>query len=95
MLLETYGASLPFPHSTKVSGTKKIHHLRELRVQSHGKPLRILYAFDPPRKVILLLGGDKTGDKRWYKVNIPIAEQLYQEHLAEIAVEEGVNGKEI
>jgi hypothetical protein len=95
ILLETYGPSLPFPHSTKVAGTKRFHHLRELRVQSRGKPLRVLYAFDPRRTVILLLGGDKTGDKRWYKVNVPIAERLYQKHLSEIAVEERGNGKEI
>lgn len=93
MLLEAYGPSLPFPHSTKVNGTRKIYHLRELRVQSAGKPLRVLYAFDPRRAAILLLGGDKTGDKLWYRVNVPLAERLYQEHLVEISNEGKEDGK--
>ena len=42
---------------------------------------RVLYAFDPVRNAILLLGGDKTGDKRWYKTHVPIADKLYTQHL--------------
>ena len=78
-LLERLGPNLEFPHS---SGVKSRHsHMRELRVQIHGNPLRILYAFDPRRVAILLLGGDKTGDGRWYEVNVPQAERLYDRHL--------------
>ena len=58
--------------------------MRELRVQSSGKPLRIFYAFDPKRTAILLIGGDKTGDKRFYEKNIPIADKLYDIYLEEI-----------
>lgn len=58
--------------------------MRELRIQRKGKPYRILYAFDPRRAAILLLGGDKTGNNRWYKKNIPIADKLYDEHLASL-----------
>jgi hypothetical protein len=47
----------------------------------------VLYAFDPRRTAILLVGGDKTGNKRWYKVNIPIADRLYDEHLEELSKE--------
>lgn len=47
-------------------------------------PLRTLYAFDPRRVAILLIGGDKTGDDRWYEVFVPIADRLYTEHLKEI-----------
>lgn len=54
--------------------------MRELRVQSDSKPLRILYAFDPIRSAILLIGGNKTGDN--YKKMIPLADQLYDAHLA-------------
>jgi hypothetical protein len=43
--------------------------------------LRRVAAFDPKRQGVIILGGDKTGDKRWYKTNIPIAEKLYAEHL--------------
>jgi hypothetical protein len=55
--------------------------MRELRIQHRGKPYRILYAFDPHRAAILLIGGMKTGDDRWYKKQIPIADKLYEEHL--------------
>jgi hypothetical protein len=41
--------------------------------QQGGRPLRTLYAFDPRRLAILLIGGDKTGDDRWYDVHVPIA----------------------
>lgn len=58
--------------------------MRELRIQHEGRPYRILYAFDPRRIAILLIGGDKTGDKRWYASFIPIADDLYEQHLREI-----------
>jgi hypothetical protein len=61
--------------------------MRELRVQSAGKPLRVLYAFDPRRTAILLIGVDKTGDKRFYKRMIPVADQLYDEHIEELKEE--------
>ena len=61
--------------------------MRELRVQSGSKPLRIFYAFDPRRMAILLIGGDKTGDGRFYEQMIPIADELYDQHLAELAKE--------
>ncbi len=55
--------------------------MRELRVQHQGEPYRILYAFDPRRVAILLIGGKKTGANRWYDEYIPKADQLYDEHL--------------
>jgi hypothetical protein len=61
--------------------------MRELRVQSRGRPLRIFYAFDPRWAAILLIGGDKAGDKRFYKTFIPIADRLYDEHLEELRKE--------
>lgn len=61
--------------------------MRELRVQSGGKPLRVFYAFDPRRMAILLIGGDKTGDQRFYERMIPIADALYDEYLIELEKE--------
>ena len=58
--------------------------MRELRTQSAGRPLRTLYAFDPQRTAILLLGGDKTGDGRWYEKFVPVADRLYDEHLEDL-----------
>jgi len=40
-----------------------------------------LFAFDPRRTAILLIGGDKTGDGRFYERMIPLADRLYDEHL--------------
>ena len=56
--------------------------MRELRIQSHGDPLRVFYAFDPRRVAVLLSGGIKTGKgKRFYKEYVPRADALYEEHL--------------
>jgi hypothetical protein len=84
--LEERGPNLPFPYSSGINGSRHAH-MRELRVQSGGKPLRIFYAFDPRRMAILLIGGDKTGDTRFYDRMIPLADDLYDKHLAEIAKE--------
>ena len=64
-------------------------HMRELRVQHQGRPYRVLYAFDPRRTAILLIGGDKTGNDRWYEEYVPGADQLYDEHLQQLR-EEGL-----
>jgi len=58
--------------------------MRELRVQSGGRPLRIFYAFDLRRIAILLLGGDKTGDDRFYDIYLPRADRLYERYLDEL-----------
>ena len=83
LLLQAHGPSLPFPYSSGVSGSRH-PHMRELRVQHKGNPLRILYAFDPRRTAILLLGGDKTGNDRWYENAIPRADRLYEAHVRTI-----------
>ena len=91
-LLENMGPRLPFPHS---SGVKKSRqgHMRELRIQHAGKPYRVLYAFDPRRVAILLIGGTKVGTDRWYDENIPIADRLYDQHLKELESEARKHGK--
>jgi hypothetical protein len=82
-VLEEKGPMLRFPYSSDIKGSK-LGHLRELRVQHKGDPYRILYAFDPLQSAILLIGGCKTGDKRFYERMVPIAERLYREHVNEI-----------
>ena len=86
MLLSEHGPQLPFPYSSGIEGSKHAH-MRELRVQSGGKPLRGFYAFDPRRTAILLIGGDKTGDDRFYKKMILAADRLYDEYIAELRKE--------
>jgi hypothetical protein len=85
-LLEARGPQLPFPHSSAIEGSRH-GHMRELRVQSGGHPIRIFYAFDPRRSAILLIGGDKTGVGRFYETMIPIADRLYDEYLEELKKE--------
>ena len=82
-LLIERGPRLAYPYSSSVS-TSRHGRMRELRVQSGGRPIRIFYAFDPRRASILLIGGDKTGDNRFYEVYVPIADNLYDEHLEEL-----------
>ena len=90
-LHERRGPSLPFPYSSGIAGSRHAH-MRELRVQRAGRPLRIFYAFDPRRVAILLIGGDKTGDDRFYERYVPWADRLYDEHLAELREEQGNGG---
>jgi hypothetical protein len=85
-LLAEKGANLVFPYSSGIVGARH-SQMRELRVQSGGKPLRIFYAFDPRRTAILLIGGNKTGDNRFYERYIPIADRLYDTYLDELGKE--------
>jgi hypothetical protein len=78
-LLEAKGLALGFPHSSALGRSR--YALRELRVQSSGRPLRIVYAFDPLRQAVLILGGDKTGDDRFYAWIIPKAEAVWEQYL--------------
>ncbi len=80
ILLEERGTSLPFPYSSAVEGSK-YGHMRELRIQHKGDPYRVLYALDPRRIAVLLIGGNKGGDGRWYERLIPMADKIYEEHL--------------
>lgn len=77
---------LPYPHSSGIV-TSKFDHMRELRIQYQGRPYRVLYAFDPRRAAILLVGGDKTGDDRWYETHVPMADRIYAEHLLQLQKE--------
>lgn len=90
-LLEARGPQLQFPQSSNVTSSRH-GRLRELRVQYRGEPYRILYAFDPRRVAILLLGGSKTGDDRWYEKHVPMADALYDEHLEELRREGLIDG---
>jgi len=66
-------------------------NMKELRVQHEGRPWRILFCFDPRRRAILLVGGDKSVNKRWYKESIRIADKRFQEHLSKMDEKEGEN----
>ena len=79
-LLQEVGPTLKMPHSSRVE-TSRHGHMRELRIQHEGRPYRVLYAFDPRRVALLVVGGDKTGNDRWYEENVPRADAIYDRHL--------------
>lgn len=79
-LLEERGPLLGRPYVDTLKGSK-LPNLKELRVQHKTEPIRILFAFDPKQQAVIILGGSKQADKRWYEINIPIAEKMYAEHL--------------
>lgn len=82
-LLRDFGPALGRPTVDRVEGSS-IHNLKELRVSRHGE-LRILFVFDPGRRAVLLVGGDKTGAWReWYRTAIPRAERLCEDYLKEL-----------
>lgn len=85
-LLEERGPELRHPHSSGVQSSRH-GRMRELRVQHTGRPFRVLYAFDPRRVAILLIGGDKTGDDRWYEKFVPVADGLYDQHMRQLKKE--------
>lgn len=87
-LLEQRGPQLGFPFCSAINGSSH-SHMRELRVQSQGKPIRIFYAFNPARAAILLIGADKSGDDRFYQTKIAQADRLYDIHLRELDNEKG------
>jgi len=71
------------PHSSGIE-TSRHKRMRELRIQHEGRPYRVIYAFDPRRTAILLSGGDKTGNNRWYEEYVPRADDIYDQHLKEL-----------
>ena len=83
IVLGEHGPDLGRPRVDTLKGTKYAN-LKELRVQHDGDPLRVLFAFDPRRVALLLVGGNKQSDSRWYARNIEIAERLYTLHLEQL-----------
>ena len=82
-LLRQRGPNLGRPYADRVKGSH-YPNMKELRIQIAGKPWRVLFAFDPNRTALLLIGGDKSGDSRWYKTNIPIADARFGRHLIQL-----------
>jgi hypothetical protein len=80
--LEDSGPTLGRPLVDRVEGSRH-HNMKELRPGSAGRSeIRILFAFDPARRAVLLVAGDKAGDlRKWYDRNIPVADERYDEWL--------------
>jgi hypothetical protein len=90
-LLGEYGPNLKRPYADKLKGSKRLVNLKELRAKTDAHVFRIAYIFDPERKGVLLIGGDKKGknQKKFYKDLIREAEQIYAAYL-----EKCINKKE-
>jgi hypothetical protein len=82
-VLSEEGPSLGRPYVDAIEESS-FNKMKELRVQFKASPWRILFAFDPQRKAILLVGGNKQGNKRWYKENIPIADKRFKQYLEQL-----------
>ncbi|MBX3388388.1 MAG: type II toxin-antitoxin system RelE/ParE family toxin [Phycisphaeraceae bacterium] len=82
-LLEQLGPGLGRPKADTVKGSR-FSNMKELRTQHAGRPYRTLFAFDPRRCAILLIGGCKQGEDRFYEQFIPEADRLYGEHLEQL-----------
>ena len=80
-LLEREGVSLRFPYQSNIEGSK--YAFRELRKSAGPHVLRIIYAFDRDRDAVLIIGGDKAGDNRFYEWIIPRAETIWEQYLRE------------
>lgn len=80
ILLETIGPTLSRPYVDTLYGSK-FPNLKELRTDYKNRPYRSLFIFDPTRSAVLLAGGDKSAEKKWYRKNIAIAEKRYDNYL--------------
>jgi hypothetical protein len=72
------GPSLGRPLVDRIKGSR-LHNLKELRPPSSGATeVRLLFIFDPERRVVLLVAGDKAGQwSAWYQQAVPLAEARY------------------
>lgn len=86
-VLEEVGPGLGRPTVGSLVGSR-FPNMKELRTKHRQHTIRILFAFDPRRCAILLIGGDKSGDGRSYDRMIPLADRLYENHLEALASEE-------
>ena len=82
-VLKRTGPNLGRPYVDSVKESRH-ENMKELRVQSKGRPFRIFFAFDPLRRAVLLIGGNKAGDKRFYARMIHIADMLYDNYLQDL-----------
>ncbi len=79
-LLRQWGPQLGRPRVDGVKGSA-YPNMKELRVSFRGEPWRVLFAFDPARAAVVLVAGNKAGDKRWYERNARIADERFRRHL--------------
>ena len=87
-LLALRGPLLGRPFADTVRGSR-FTNMKELRTMHLGRQYRTFFAFDPRRRAIVLIGGDKSGDARFYVRLIARADDLFAEHLHRLGREGG------
>ncbi len=90
-VLAAVGPGLGRPIVDSIKGSR-YSNMKELRTSHAGAPLRTFFAFDPRRCAILLIGGDKSGDPRFYERMVPKADDLYDQHLRQLRREGLIDG---
>jgi hypothetical protein len=85
-MLEQMGPFLGRPYVDSIKGSRH-SNMKELRTMRGRRHLRSFFAFDPRRTAILLIGGDKTGEKTFYERMVPLADRLFDQYLEEIRKE--------
>jgi hypothetical protein len=95
-LLATFGPDLGRPTVDTLKGSRH-SNMKELRFSWNGQVWRVVFAFDPRRHAILLVGGDKGGadQRRFYKRFLMVADARYDDHLGTLSqsTKESKNGK--
>ena len=84
LLLRDRGPRLTRPYADFVKGSR-FGNMKEMRIQSQGRPIRAMFAFDPKREAVILCAGDKSKDpKRFYRKMVAIADEEFASHLARV-----------
>jgi len=88
-LLQQFGPQLKRPHADTMNGSRHAN-MKELRFKAAEGSGRVAFAFDPKRKAVLLVAGDKSGvsEKRFYRELIEKADERYDAHLARLKKKE-------
>ena len=85
LMLEKFGPALGRPTADTLKGSEH-SNMKEMRFYADNGVWRVAFAFDPERKAVLLIAGDKAGvkEKRFYKALIDKADQRFTEHVEEL-----------
>ncbi len=79
-VLGKYGPGLGRPWVDTLKGSV-YSNMKELRFVYQQVPYRYFFAFDPKRRAVVLVGGSKSNQKRFYEKMIRIADARYARHL--------------
>lgn len=82
-LLEEFGPTLGRPRADTLNGSRHAN-MKELRFNAADGVWRVAFAFDPKRRAILLVAGDKSGgsERRFYRQLLQKADARFDEHLS-------------